>query len=302
MASAPEFPLDLREMMHDCILEIFWPKKKISEFLIGVGCPESVIPNLQENSRHEIIVETFSQLGSRSDRGYRIFQTMLDRLQNWTYFDPYWFEKVEKLNERSARAKLETLRQSVLNRNLQVSRQQKQASTTKTQAAKSNDLSQLKNVFAKIYGTEMSAQARGRLFEDFLKLTFDKQGVQMGEPFRIIGEQIDGSFKFEGENYIVEAKWQDPSTATNQLYGFAFKVDGKMHGRGVFISVNGYSNESIKAVVHGKHIKTILIDGQDISFVLEGQISLAEMLDFKIRAAQTRGEVYVCALRRKSKV
>jgi restriction endonuclease Mrr len=124
----------------------------------------------------------------------------------------------------------------------------------------------------------------------------------MGDPFRLVGEEIDGTFKFEGENYIVEAKWQDPSTSTSQLYTFAHKVDGKMHGRGLFISVNGFSSEGIRAIVHGKHIQTMLMDGADLSAVLEQRISLEVMLDYKIRAAQTRGDVYVCALRQESKV
>lgn len=124
----------------------------------------------------------------------------------------------------------------------------------------------------------------------------------MGDPFRLVGEEIDGTFKFEGENYITEAKWQDAGASTNQLYGFAQKVDGKMHGRGFFISVNGFSNEGIRAIVLGKHIKTILMDGQDLSHVLEERMSLDEMLDYKIRAAQTRGDVYVCPLIDGSKV
>lgn len=124
----------------------------------------------------------------------------------------------------------------------------------------------------------------------------------MGDPFRLTGEQIDGSFKFEGENYIVEAKWQTPSASTHQLYAFAHKVDGKMHGRGIFISVNGFSNEAIRAIVHGKYIQTILMDGEDLSHVLEDRITLEATLDYKVRAAQTRGEVYVCALRQAEKI
>ena len=153
-----------------------------------------------------------------------------------------------------------------------------------------------------MFGTGMTAQGRGRLFETFLKELFNRQSIKMGDPFRLTGEQIDGSFKFEGENYIVEAKWQDPSTSTSQLYSFAHKVDGKMHGRGVFISVNGFSNEGIKAIVHGKHIQTLLMDGEDLSYVLEERIKLEAMLDYKVRAAQTRGDVYVCAIRQALKV
>ena len=123
----------------------------------------------------------------------------------------------------------------------------------------------------------------------------------MGEPFRINGEQIDGTFKFEGENYIVEAKWQDALTSTGDLYKFAHKVDGKMHGRGLFVSVNAFSREGIEAIVVGKQIQTVLMDGEDISHVLEGRVPLEEMLDYKIRAAQTRGDVYVCAVRKSRK-
>lgn len=75
-----------------------------------------------------------------------------------------------------------------------------------------------------------------------------------------------------------------------------------MYGRGLFISVNGFSNQSIKAVVHGKHIQTILMDGEDLSHVLEDRITLEGLLDFKVRAAQTRGEVYVCGLRQAAKI
>jgi hypothetical protein len=48
--------------------------------------------------------------------------------------------------------------------------------------------------------------------------------------------------------------------------------------------------------VHGKHIKTILVDGADMSHVLEGRLSLTEMLEYKIHAAQTKGLIYVCAV------
>ncbi|WP_144036826.1 hypothetical protein [Sphingopyxis witflariensis] len=39
MNAAPEIPLDIRELLHDCILAVFWPKAKIIEFLKSVGCP-----------------------------------------------------------------------------------------------------------------------------------------------------------------------------------------------------------------------------------------------------------------------
>lgn len=303
MASAPEIPLDIREAMHDVILAIFWPKNKIIEFLLSVGCPQEFVPASDtQMSRHAIVVDAFSRLSSRPDRGHGVFQTMIDRLSNWSYFDPYYFDKLAKLDRKSAQENIRELKKAVQNRNSSTLNQR--ASTVKAnQKERINaDLSALSTAFTKVFGSGMSPQARGRLFETFLKELFNRQSVKMGDAFRLNGEQIDGSFKFEGENYIVEAKWQDPSTSTSDLYTFAHKVDGKMHGRGLFVSVNGFSHEGIRAIVHGKMIKTILMDGEDLSHVLEQRLSLEALLDYKIRAAQTRGEVYVCALRETSKI
>lgn len=307
MASAPEIPLDFKEMLHDCILAVFWPKAKIVEFFRNVDCPGSILDTLNTTgeyslSRHEIIVEVFSQLSSRDDRGYKIFQLMIDRMVNWNYFDPFWFEEKAKLDKAEAQQKISLLKRTLKERNASTGRQKHATAKSNTRRRESQDLSVLKKAFTQLYGDKLTPQARGKFFEKFLQEIFNQQSIRMGEAFRIVGEEIDGSFKFEGENYIVEAKWQDASSSTGQLYKFAHKVDGKMHGRGVFISVNGFSNEAIKAVVHGKHIKTMLIDGADLNFVLEGLVSLTELLDYKIRAAQTRGEVYVCAVEKKAKL
>jgi hypothetical protein len=306
MSAAPEIPLDIRELLHDCILAIFWPKAKIIEFLQSVACPDRHLRHIDPKnttlSRHLIVVDVFSRLGSQPDRGYTVFQTMIDRLSNWSHFDPYWFEQKQQLDRTEAETKIKRLRDAILARNAQTERRRDSSRSAEIKRTKGQDLSALKTAFEKMFGSDLTPQARGKLFERFLQELFSRQSIKMGDPFSINGEQIDGSFKFEGENYIVEAKWQDPSTSTGELYKFAYKVDGKMHGRGVFISVNAFSNQSIEAVVHGKHIQTILVDGEDLSHVLDERITLEAMLDYKIRAAQTRGEIYVCAIRQVSKV
>jgi hypothetical protein len=303
MSSAPEIPLDLRERMHDCILALFWPKKKITEFLLNIGTPAGLVPPPDtEMSRHDIVTDVFSNLGARPDHCFTVFQAMIDRLSNWSYFDPYYFDNLKKLDRGEAAKQIELLRRAVERRNAATEKRRATAAVFQKNHEKTADLTALKVAFGKMFGSDMSPQARGRLFEVFLKELFSRQSVKMGDPFRLVGEQIDGSFKFEGENYIVESKWQDASTSTAELYIFAHKVDGKMYGRGIFISVNGFSMEGIRAIVHGKLIQTILVDGEDLSQVLEERISLEAMLDYKVRAAQTRGEVYVCSMRQASKV
>lgn len=289
--------------MHDCILAIFWPKKKIVEFLSSVGCPSETLPSLPtEQSRHEIVVNVFTRLGQREDRGYSIFQTMIDRLANWAHFDSYYFDDLKELDRKAAQSQISNLRSMIARRNASTQAQRGRAKQDQAKHDQKSDLTALQKAFVKVYGNNLSPQARGKLFESFLKELFNRQSIRMGDPFRLVGEEIDGTFKFEGENYITEAKWQEASVSTSQLYHFAHKVDGKMHGRGLFVSVNGFSAEGIRSIVHGKMIRTMLMDGQDLSHVLESRISLENLLDEKIRAAQTRGEVYYCPIIGRQKV
>ena len=71
------------------------------------------------------------------------------------------------------------------------------------------------------------------------------------------------------------------------------KVEGKMYGRGIFFSATGFSPSAVKALTSGKHIKIILVDGEDLKKVLDEQYTLKEVLSNKIKAAQLRGKIYV---------
>lgn len=63
------------------------------------------------------------------------------------------------------------------------------------------------------------------------------------------------------------------------MYQFAGKVEGKMYGRGLFISVQGFSDDVVRSLVIGKAIKTILIDGEDLVLTFEGQISFRDLIE-----------------------
>jgi hypothetical protein len=126
-------------------------------------------------------------------------------------------------------------------------------------------------------------------------------GLEVTELFRVHGEQIDGTMKFDGEHSL-EAKWHDQSASNEPLCQFAGKVEGKMYGRGIFVSVQGYSEPVVRSLVIGKAIKAILVDGEDLVLVLERHLTFAEMIDRKVKAAQTRGLIYVHPVSGASKV
>ena len=65
--------------------------------------------------------------------------------------------------------------------------------------------------------------------------------------FRIEGEQIDGSFVFENADFLFEAKWHGPPISAESLDAFAGKVERKFDAKGLFLSINGFSQEGVTA-------------------------------------------------------
>ena len=140
----------------------------------------------------------------------------------------------------------------------------------------------------------LEPQPRGYAFEKFLIELFRAYGLQPNSPFRLVGEQIDGSFKFDGEFYLLEAKWHGPRTPASDLRNFHGKVQEKAAwARGLFISNSGFTDEGLLAFGRMKSI--ICMDGLDIWTMLNHRIPLPEVLDRKVRHAAERGEVF-CAV------
>jgi hypothetical protein len=299
------FPKDITDSMRTCILSIFWPKKDIISFFQHNGCTkrdlkEAIDYEVLELSRSQIIEVVFNNLYKRGDGGICQFRSMLQSLVNWNHFDPFYFIQLKKLDEKEAIRNINHLKQVQEIRDSKL-KQIKEERVKKEQEIfqKKNTLLNLKNKYLNLYrgrdesGKEINTQQRGYLLEDFLKDLSIYESLSISDPIKLTGEQIDGTIKFDGENYIVEAKWQDSLTASDALYKFAYKVEGKLYGRGLFISINGFSKDSVEALVKGKALNTILIDGGDIILVVEGMFTFKEILDNKIKAAQTMGKIYV---------
>ncbi|MBS3942432.1 MAG: hypothetical protein KG028_15850 [Actinobacteria bacterium] len=101
----------------------------------------------------------------------------------------------------------------------------------------------------------LPAQGRGYALEAFLTRLFEAFDIEAKGPFRLEGEQIDGAFTFQGNEFLVEAKWQDPLTRRADLDVFAQKIGRKLDNTlGLFVSVNGYEPTAVAATRgHGEH-------------------------------------------------
>jgi hypothetical protein len=133
-------------------------------------------------------------------------------------------------------------------------------------------------------------QARGRGLERLLHEALRRAGLDPRPPYRPSGEEIDGSFKFEGRYFLYEAKWLGDEPAASMIYSFKGKVGGKLIGTiGLFISVAGFSTDAIDALASGKDKDVLLVTGEDLEAALGSAENLRRMLDLKVRAAAEDG-------------
>jgi hypothetical protein len=154
------------------------------------------------------------------------------------------------------------------------------------------DLAELNTEFSKI--TDLQPQARGFAFEKFLSELFAVYGLSPRSAFRLVGEQIDGSFQLQSDTYLVEAKWEAKPTAQDDLLIFRGKVDSKSAwARGVFISISGFSDDGLTAFSRGRATNIFGMSGQDLYMILNGEISLPDAISRKVRRTVETGEFYV---------
>jgi hypothetical protein len=130
--------------------------------------------------------------------------------------------------------------------------------------------------------SSLAPKARGYAFAKFLKDRFDAHGLAALEPFRLRDEQIDGSFQFGNETYLLEAKWHGQPT-------FHGKIEQKAAWtRGLFVSNSGFTDEGLHAFGRGKRV--ICIDGFDLCKTLD---RLNHVLERKVRRAAETGSPFI---------
>lgn len=302
------FPSDIQGCMKDCLLAVIWPRDEIVNFFQRHGCTKSELAHVRRFkedllSRSAIVDRVFASLNDRPDGGLGPFRAMLQSLLTWSHFDPYYFDRLGKLDRKTADKALNHLRQlqEIRDAKLQDEARARDMRRTADQGT-DRTLDQLRTDFLALHSGKLPPVQRGYALQEILLGAARLGRLEVTEPFSVVGEQIDGAIKYDGEHYLVEAKWEEKEASNEPVYQFAMKVEGKMYGRGLFLSIQGFSDNVVRSLVRGKAIRTILIDGEDIVLALEGQLTFPQLIDRKVKAAQVRGELYIHPLTNKPKV
>jgi restriction endonuclease len=140
--------------------------------------------------------------------------------------------------------------------------------------------------------SRLDPHPRGYAFEKFLCEAFTLFGLEPRDPFRLRGEQIDGSFVLANEIYLLEAKWQSVFCGNAELHAFHGKVEQKAAWtRGLYVSYTGFSEDGLHAFGRGKRV--ICMDGYDLAEALGRELPLNHVLERKIRRAAETGLAFV---------
>lgn len=141
----------------------------------------------------------------------------------------------------------------------------------------------LESEFMALHGMDDAAQARGYAFEKFLKRWFDVWGLEPRQAFKLVGEQIDGSFLHANTLYFLEAKWRNAQTGAADLRSFQELVGQHFEGaRGLFVSYSGFTPDGLHAFIARR---IVMMDGMDIVEALRRRISIEKIVSKKLRIA-----------------
>ena len=158
---------------------------------------------------------------------------------------------------------------------------------------RSETLGQLKEEFFRL-SLETDRNKAGLALEQLLNRLFALFELRPRQPFRVVGEQIDGSFELDGQVYLLESKWEKSPLSEADLLIFRGKIEAKStFTRGVFIAINDITAPARDAITRGKAASFFIMNGHDLLMVLSEVISLTDFLRKRVRLLAEAGRVSV---------
>lgn len=151
-------------------------------------------------------------------------------------------------------------------------------------------IEELKTEYYSLFSSD-NPQERGYRLEKIVANLFRINDIDYHDSYRnrTNTQQLDGYFRFEGFDYLVEMKWEKNPVNSSKIDSLKQKVDTKLTStRGLFLSINGFRDEVIQDFSN-KDAKILFMDGQELAYILENRISLYEALKVKIIGASKTG-------------
>jgi hypothetical protein len=287
--------------LKEALTHIYWKKQDLRSFVYHSVENKLLIPTIDwDNCRKaESVGILVDRMVARpdlyTDDLMRIFNVVM-HFDDFTHLKQ-WDDAETKI--KKAKYSVEALRRHAsgyfqLKEEKEKAQERKNifASMQKEKESFSNMITVLRDDFTRLI-MEANNQKRGFSFEKFLNSLFTLFDLEPKESFRITGEQIDGAFTFDGNDFLLEAKWQEKPVDLGDLYKFGGKIEGRLKlTLGLAVSINGFIkdyNQSKSPLLKSM----LLMDGEDLMAVLDNRIDLKDLLFRKRRHASDCGDIYL---------
>jgi hypothetical protein len=238
--------------------------------------------------------------GSKANRLRKLWQTEDDAIVAKLMTDVLNYGFPVGLRSGPSDAKLESLCRQTVTRLLQGTTA---ASSFDTKAGGSEHssraielshrLEKLEQLFYQL-AADKDRKNAGLALEQLLNQLFEAFGLEPRQPFRIVGEQIDGSFVLDGHVYLMESKWEKDPLPEADLLVFRGKIEGKStFTRGLLIALNDVSSQARHAITQGKAPSFFVMNGHDLLMILRRAVGLPEFLRKRVRLLAEEGRMFV---------
>lgn len=275
---------------------ITWKKDDLRDFLKYSMDNSAILGTISwDGTKRESVKELVERMTNRTDLYQTDLMNLLLAVTDLTDFPQLEFWDEDGTKRAKAKKAVENLRKHTKGY-IQITKEEEEAKKrrekSESEIAKNkslqSELDDLKKLFNKL-ATNTNFQQRGFEFEKFLNELFQLYELDPKASFKNHGEQIDGAFTFDGTDYLLEAKWKQQVNRTD-LATFTFKVENKLKiAMGLLITVDGLTPEAISP-----DFKSIIImDGMDLISILDGRVSLPDLLYKKRRKANETGKIYI---------
>lgn len=289
-------------LLEEALAESFGFHSQLDTFVLRVGMPPARLAAARARAelrkgrwtaapKRIVAQELLTEIGTGAGDDDRLIADLVTAFCRGSFTDaaPKGMAAIEALKADLA---LDTKAASARREQARQQQEIAQRLRAKTEEARTNQRLAFRQTFLEMCTAGDTPQARGYALEKLLNEFLEFEGLHPRGSFKIVGEQIDGSFTWSGHTSLVEAKWTSAVIDGSGFGAFDWKIGGKTaNTRGLFIAVNGYSEQAIAALNGKGALRFVCIDGAHLMRSFD--IGLAILLNIVWRHADETGEAYL---------
>lgn len=293
-------PYNVKNALIEVCGRAFWFKQPLFETFDRAHIPEECYLKYAQESKFTIAKKLLADLERMGDHGFLLQRRLVTELHKFRNLpDP-------KAPDKNAGIRaLRILKEAINEHNLVLHEEEKIASKraynidedARKLSERKRKLKELNQEFKSLHCSS-NRQDRGYKLERILYELFTIYEIEYRKSYRGDGEQIDGAFSFDGFGYIVESRWRKNAPNFDELMAIIGKVDRKIQStRGFVVSIVGFDDEVLRRLRQARPAKLILMDGYDLTLILEERVSLTYALQEKVNRATQEGRMFFPVIR-----